>query len=297
VTQSPEGGAPLTPTGTMTRQEAVLLVRRLFTQAGLDTPALEARWLVEAALRISAGELAASPECVLGPDNAYRLDALLRRRLSREPLARILGEQEFWGLRFALSPETLVPRPDTETIVETALELLPDAAAPLRVLDLGTGSGCLLVALLHERPAAMGLGIDRSEGALQTAHGNAVRNNVAPRALFLRGNWSDAVRGPFDLVVSNPPYIPTGVIPTLDEEVRDHDPAAALDGGPDGLSAYRSILATARDFLAPEGLLVLEIGFDQAEAVTALSRAAGLAIRKVAHDLSGIRRCLALKWA
>jgi release factor glutamine methyltransferase len=281
----------------MTRQEAVLLVRRLFTQADLDTPALEARWLVEAALRISAGELAASPERVLSADGARRLDALLRRRLSREPLARILGEQEFWGLRFALSPEALVPRPDTETIVETALELLPDAAAPLRVLDLGTGSGCLLVALLHERPAAMGLGIDRSEGALQTAHGNAVRNNVAPRALFLRGNWSDAVRGPFDLVVSNPPYIPTGVIPTLDEEVRDHDPAAALDGGPDGLSAYRSILATARDFLAPEGLLVLEIGFDQAEAVTALSRAAGLAIRKVAHDLSGIRRCLALKWA
>jgi release factor glutamine methyltransferase len=284
-------------TGAMTRQEAIVLARRLFTEAGLDAPALEARWLVEATLRVTASELAAFPERRLGPDGALRLEAFLRRRLLREPLARILGEQEFWGLRFALSPETLIPRPDTETIVETALELLPDRTAPLRILDLGTGTGCLLVALLHERPEAIGLGIDRSEGALRTARRNAVHNNVAPRSLFACGDWTSAARGPFNLVVSNPPYIASAVIPTLAAEVRDHDPSAALDGGPDGLSAYRSILASMPDLLAPEGLLVLEIGYDQAEAVEALSRAAGLANCKVVYDLSGIRRCLALKWA
>jgi release factor glutamine methyltransferase len=205
-----------------------------------------------------------------------------------------LGEREFWGLPFTLSRDTLVPRPDTETVVETALSLRPGAGEPVRILDLGTGSGCLLVALLHERPDATGLGLDRSVDALVTARANAWRNGVGPRAAFVASDWASSVQGGFDLIVSNPPYIAAGTIPGLDPEVRCHDPRLALDGGPDGFDAYRVILAEGRQLLAPGGRLVLEIGYDQDEALQRLAGLHGFQVLTVARDLSGQPRCVAL---
>jgi release factor glutamine methyltransferase len=210
-------------------------------------------------------------------------------------VARILGQREFWGLPFALSPETLVPRPDTETVVETALSLAREGTAPRRILDLGTGSGCLLVALLHECPTAFGIGVDREPAALATARRNAEANGVGARARFVAGDWAAPLRGPFDLVVSNPPYIASAVIGGLDPDVRDHDPRLALDGGPDGLEAYRRIIGEAGRLLVPGGALVLEIGYDQAAAVRALGVEAGLEFVRLAHDLSNNPRCTAFR--
>ena len=279
------------------RGDALIVVRRLFAAAGLDSPALDARLLVGAALGASAHDLILRPETPLGAEGVRHVADYAQRRLDREPVARILGEREFWGLPFRLSSEALVPRPDTETVIHRALAAFPDRSAPLSVLDLGTGSGCLLVALLHEFPAARGLGTDRSEGALRAARANAARNGVLERALFARCDWAAAVRGPFVLVVSNPPYIATRVIESLAPEVREHDPELALDGGPDGLDAYRAILAAAPGLVAPDGLLALEIGFDQADSVAALACQQGLVVSALDHDLSGQPRCLALKWA
>jgi release factor glutamine methyltransferase len=278
-----------------TRAQALRSLRQILAEAGLETAALDARLLVLAALRIPAAELIARPDLPLAPPEAETLAAFARRRLAHEPVARIAGEREFWGLPFALSPETLVPRPDTETLVETALGLVPDRRAPLRIADLGTGSGCLLVALLHERPEATGLGVDLSFGALVTARRNAQANGVGARAHFALSRWADGVAGPFDLVVSNPPYIASPVIPGLDPEVREHDSLLALDGGPDGLEPYRIILGEAGRLLAPGGLLVVEIGYDQAQAVKGLAEAHALEILTIAHDLSGNPRCVVMK--
>jgi release factor glutamine methyltransferase len=278
-----------------TRAEALTDLRRTFSAAGFETAALDARLLLLTALGIAATDLITRPDTRLSPDEAETLAAFARRRLDREPVARIVGIREFWGLPFRLSPETLVPRPDTETVVETALDLLPDRQAPLRIVDFGTGSGCILVALLHELPQATGLGVDLSFGALVTARTNAADNRVGGRCHFALSRWADAVSGTFDLIVSNPPYIASGVIPTLDEEVREHDPRLALDGGPDGLEPYRILLSEAGRLLAPQGLLVVEIGYDQAEDLGSLARVYGLEILRVAHDLSDTPRCIAMK--
>jgi release factor glutamine methyltransferase len=275
------------PKADATRAEALAFLRRAFTEAGLDTPDLDARILLAEALGIDGSELTLRPKVPMGAAGAERLAGYAARRLAREPVARILGCQEFWGLPFRLSPDTLVPRPDTETVVEAALAAVPDRRAPLHILDLGTGSGCLLVALLHELPNAHGIGVDRSPGALAAARANARLNGVGGRAAFAASDWDAAVAGPFDLVVSNPPYIASRTIDTLAPEVRDHDPSSALNGGPDGLDAYRAILADAGRLLAPGGRLVAEIGFDQEEAVRALAVAAGLAVERVAKDLGG----------
>lgn len=278
-----------------TRDQALRELRRTLAEAGFEMAALDARLLVLSALGISATDLIARPDAPLTPEEAERLATFARRRLAHEPIARIMGQREFWGLPFRLSPETLVPRPDTETLVETALRLIPDRQAPLRIVDFGTGSGCILVALLHELPRAMGLGVDRSLGALRTARGNAERNGVGGRCLFVASDWARAIRGPFELIVSNPPYIASPVIPGLDREVREHDPLLALDGGADGLDAYRILLGEAGRLLVPGGAMVLEIGYDQAEAVQGLAGAEGLEILEVAHDLSNNPRCVALK--
>ncbi|MBM6579753.1 peptide chain release factor N(5)-glutamine methyltransferase [Microvirga sp. BT689] len=278
-----------------TRAEALKELRRTLSEAGFETAALDARLLLLEALGISATDLVSQPDTPLKPEQADTLAAFARRRLNHEPVARILGGREFWGLPFRLSPETLVPRPDTETLVETALALLPDRQAPLRIVDFGTGSGCILVALLHELPSATGLGIDLSFGALVTARANAIDNRVSRRCHFALSRWADAVSGSFDLIVSNPPYIASEVIPTLDEEVREHDPLLALDGGPDGLEPYRVILREAGRLLAPQGLLVVEIGYDQAEALSSLAGVHGLEILRTAHDLSDNPRCVAMK--
>ncbi|KAA2235093.1 peptide chain release factor N(5)-glutamine methyltransferase [Salinarimonas soli] len=270
-------------------------VRSAFAAAGIAEPALDARILLLDASAIDATELAIRPERPVGEAGAERILAHARRRLAGEPVWRILGEREFWGLTFWLSPDTLVPRPDSETAVEAALRALPRRDAPARVLDLGTGTGCLLVAVLHERPEAFGIGLDRSPGAAMTARRNAVRNGVGDRAALIVGDWAGALSGRFDLVISNPPYIPAPDLAGLAREVREHDPRAALDGGADGLDAYRAILADAPRLLAPGGALVLEIGIGQADDVGALAFARGLRLDETRADLGGIPRALTFR--
>ncbi|MFG5118679.1 peptide chain release factor N(5)-glutamine methyltransferase [Methylorubrum sp. POS3] len=288
----------LTLSPTLARDAALRRLVQAFAAAGIANPRGEARFLAEHALDLSAADLLLQGRTPLGAAGAQALEAAAGRRLAGEPVARIVGAWEFWGLPFALSPETLVPRPDTETLVEASLRLLPERDRRLRLVDLGTGSGCILVALLHERPHAFGIGLDRSREALVTARANAMANGVGGRAAVLRGSWLDAVSGPFDLIVSNPPYIASGVIPTLQAEVRGHDPMAALDGGTDGLDAYRAILAgIARrpGLLAPGGAVALEIGYDQAEAVTDLAEAAGFREITLTRDLAGQARVVTLR--
>ncbi len=261
--------------------------------AGLPSPDLDARLLAANALGIDpSGLLQDGP---VPPDAAARAEALLARRLAGEPVARILGEKEFWSLPFRLSAETLVPRPDTETLVEEVLALVPDRTAPLRLLDLGTGSGAILAALLTEYPAAFGVGLDRSAGAAATARDNLARLGLAARSRVLVGDWAEAVRGPFDLVVSNPPYIPSGHIGGLEVDVCAHDPRAALDGGADGLTAYAAIARALPDLLAPCGVCVLELGIGQEEAVSGLLRGAGLVPAPARRDLGGIARALSAR--
>lgn len=278
-----------------TRAEALATLRRTLAGAGFDTAALEARLLVCAALGIAPTDLVTRPDQTLDPAQVRRLSDYAARRLAHEPVARIVGEREFWGLPFCLSAGTLVPRPDTETVVETALDLVPDRQVPLRIVDFGTGSGCILTALLHELPRATGIGIDRSWDAARTARSNALANGVGARSAFVVADWGRALRGRFDLIVSNPPYIASRVIASLDPEVREHDPALALDGGPDGLDAYRVLLGEAGRLLGADGLMVLEIGYDQADALKELAARRALDVLRVAHDLSGNARCIALK--
>lgn len=261
--------------------------------AGVENPRREARLLLALALGTDlAGVLRADP-----PDAAARarFESLVARRAAREPFARIAGRREFWGMEFALSPATLVPRPDSETLVEAALAARPERDPVRRVLDLGTGTGCLLAALLAEYPSARGVGVDRSPEAAATARANLAR--LGDRALVIVGDWGTALAGGFDLVVANPPYIPAGEIDALAPEVAAHEPRAALAGGADGLAAYRAILADLPRLLAPGGLTILELGIGQAEAVQALAAAAGLETVALRADLAGIPRALVLRGA
>jgi release factor glutamine methyltransferase len=223
-----------------------------------------------------------------------RYDALLDRRAAREPLALITGRREFWSLDLAVSAATLIPRPDSETLIEAALAAIPDRARVRRILDLGTGTGCLLLAALSEFPPAFGVGTDRTAAATSLARHNAAMLGMADRAAFVCTDWGDALVGGFDLIVSNPPYIRTGDLAALMPEVARHEPAAALDGGPDGLDAYRRILPELPRLLASGGVAVLELGVDQNEAVTGLARVAGFASTTRA-DLAGIPRALLLR--
>ena len=280
----------------VTRGEALAVLCTAFAAAGLEEAALDARVLLCDALAIEPAALAAHPERPLGEAGATRLAAHAARRLAREPVSRILGHREFWGMAFEVSPDTLVPRPDSETVVEAALRHVGHRSRPWRVLDLGTGTGCLLLALLSELPHASGIGIDRSEGALAVARRNASRHGLAGRAAFVASDWAAALSdSAFDLLVANPPYIASDAIAELAPEVQGYEPRAALDGGADGLCAYRAILADAGRLLAGGALAVLEIGFDQAEAVPRLAQEAGLDCMEVAHDLGGNPRAVALK--
>jgi release factor glutamine methyltransferase len=280
---------------TTTRAEALALIRGAFVDAGLDAPELDARLLLTEALHLQAIEISVRPDVPIGAAGAERLADMARRRLAREPVGRILGQREFWGLPFDLSPETLEPRADTETVVETALSFVPDRPTDLRLLDLGTGSGCLLVALLRELPHAMGVGVDRSPGALATARCNALRNAVGDRAAFVASDWTAALRGRFHLIVSNPPYIASPDLAGLAPEVREHDPIAALDGGHDGFAAHRIVFAGVADLLAPGGTLFVEIGSSQEQGIRDLAKAARLNVIKVAQDLAGHPRAVALR--
>lgn len=256
--------------------------------AGIAAPRHEARWVIDAIL----GERRLDGARRLSAAEAERLEAALARRAAREPLDRILGEREFWSLAFRLSPATLSPRPDSETLVEAALSLLADRRRAWRLLDLGTGSGALLLALLSELPAASGVGVDLAPQAVATAAENARRLGLAGRARFAVDDWAAQETGPFDLVISNPPYIESAAVATLEPEVRRFDPPLALDGGADGLAAYRALLPAARRLLAPSGWLVLELGQGQADAVATLARGAGFTHVSTRDDLSGIARAL-----
>ncbi len=263
--------------------------------AGIESPALEARLLLGHALGCDQATLIRERAAPLAiAIAAPGFPALLARRAGHEPLAQLLGRREFWDLSFAVSPATLIPRPDSETLITAALAAWPDRRAVRFVLDLGTGSGCLLLAALHEFPAAFGIGVDLSPDALATAAANATALDLSERTAFLCGDWARAVRGGFDLVLCNPPYIETGMIGGLAPEVARFEPQAALDGGADGLDAYRAVIADLAPLLAPGGVAILELGVGQADAVTALAAARGLAVRALAPDLGGIPRALVL---
>lgn len=276
-----------------TSAAALRAVRAALEAAGIREAPREARLLLLHVLDITPVALATEPSRTLGAVQAENLAGLVRRRLAGEPVARLLGAWEFWGLPFELSPATLVPRPDTETLVERALRHLPEA--PGRLLDLGTGTGCILLAILSERPPCHGIGVDLSFQAAATARRNASRLGLASRALFLVGDWGEALAGPFTLIVSNPPYIESAAIGALAREVRTHDPALALDGGADGLAAYRKLTSNAPRLLQPGGHLLFEIGQGQADAVAGLGRAAGLELTEIAKDLGGIERVVAFR--
>jgi release factor glutamine methyltransferase len=275
-----------------TRDALVAEVAGALSAAGFEEPRRHARRLVASALAISRADLFGHPDRAVDEQQIGRIGAMLGRMVKREPLSRILGKREFWGLEFALSAETLDPRPETETVVEAVLRRNPERRAPLRFLDLGTGTGCLLLTLLAEFPAASGVGIDIAERAVRTAACNAVALGVADRALFLVGDWGAAVSAKFDAVVTNPPYIASGELRLVPREVACYDPWRALDGGEDGLSAYRAIATHLPRLLASNGIFVTEVGIDQAEAVVAVMRTNGLDLDGIEKDLAGIPRCV-----
>lgn len=265
-----------------------------FKARGIETPELDARLLIGAALDLDHTALAAQAARLITSKESKAIARFAQRRMAHEPVARILGRKEFWGLDFELSAATLVPRPDTETVIEAALEFFQNSrASALRIADIGTGSGAILLALLSEFPEATGVGTDISSEALATAELNARRFDLAGRASFVQCDYAAALSGPFDLIVSNPPYIPSSHIATLDRDVRDHDPILALDGGTDGLDAYRAIIPQAAALLGPVGVLIVETGYDQSTPVSDLMRAAKLTLpRPPVADLGGIHRAV-----
>lgn len=260
--------------------------------AGIADARREARLLLAHVLGPGAAALP-DPET---PVDAAALGAALARRAAREPLAYITGRAGFWSLDLAVGPATLIPRADSETVVDAVLAACPARESVRRLLDLGTGSGCLLLALLHEYPGAWGVGIDRNPAAAALAAGNARTAGLADRAAFLAGDWVSALGRPrFDVVVSNPPYIPDGDMPGLMPEVVAYEPALALAGGADGLTAYRALIPACRDLLRPGGVASFEFGIGQAEAVVQIARDAGFADAAIRADLAGLPRALVLR--
>ncbi|KAF0227984.1 MAG: release factor glutamine [Beijerinckiaceae bacterium] len=285
-------GDPANLSPGLTLRAAVDLLANRLVAADIDEPRREARLLVMTALGIDLATLMRGEQILLGPA-VERLAALLLRREAHEPLSRIIGRREFFGLDFELNAATLDPRPDTETLVEAVLADVDAGVrrgAPLALLDIGTGTGAILLALLANLPAARGVGVDLAPEAVAMAAGNAERLGLSARAAFRQGDLLAGIDGAFDIIVSNPPYIASAEITTLEPEVRLHDPHLALDGGPDGLSFYRRLIADAPSRLAPEGFLALEVGFGQAETVDGMMEAAGFRTVGMRRDLGGILR-------
>ena len=275
--------------------EATQLMAQAFSQAGIEDAKVDARALLCHALRIDRARLLADSDRVLEAREVAALSALAARRLKREPVSRIRGRKEFWNLMLEVTPAVLTPRPETETVVEAALDLFGRDGMKmemLRILDIGTGSGALLLALLSELPKAVGLGTDISEDALETARANAERNGLKDRCTFLACDIAEGVEGEFDLIVSNPPYVVHDEIATLVPEVRDYAPTVALDGGKDGLDCYRAIARQAPRLLAAGGRLIVELGAGQEGAVRTLFTKAGLQVGAARPDLAGIPRAL-----
>ena len=279
----------------MLRDVAVAL-----TAAAIDNARFEARLLLAHAAGLSVERLIAHGSDAAPPAVAAALRSLAARRVGREPMAYILGEREFWGLPFKVSPAVLVPRPDSETLIEAALAVLADRTRAWRIVDLGTGSGCLLLTLLREFPNARGVGLEVSAAALEVARANAEALGVAGRAALVPGDWrqpawAERLGGPFDLVVSNPPYVEAGAIDGLMPEVARFEPRLALDGGPDGLVAYRTIAAAAPQLVTGGGRLLVEIGKGQGPEITRIFGAAGMTLEAPFKDFGGIERVVSAK--
>lgn len=275
---------------TVTLHEAFAGAAGMLRRAGIETPELDARLLLCHAAALTQEAYVARGRETLCPEAAALLDQALARRIAREPVSRIIGTREFYGREFLVGAETLDPRPDTETLIETALAFAGARGRrdrPLSLLDLGTGSGCILLTLLAELPEAHGLGTDLSQAALALAAENAARLGVGNRASFLAADWLGAIDRRFDLVLSNPPYLATAEIDILADEVRLYDPRLALDGGADGLDAYRRIAADAPSVMADQARLLFEIGPHQAEAVAEILELAGLTVEATEYDLAG----------
>jgi release factor glutamine methyltransferase len=245
--------------------------------AGIESPGLEVRILWEHANKL-----------------AVPFDSLIARRVGREPIAYIVGHKEFWSLDFEVGPGALIPRPETEALVEQALREMPDRDGSYRVLDLGTGTGCLLVAFLTEYPNATGMALDSSDAALGWARRNVARHRLEQRVQLVQGGWEET-DGAFDLIVANPPYIRTADLAGLPPDIRNFEPKAALDGGPDGLDAYRGIAPLLRDCLGPRGVALLEIGAGQHHMVREIIEVQGLIVSRIALDLAGIPRCVVVR--
>ena len=264
---------------------------RRLREAGLDNARLDARLLLAHALNLSASEVI-DPAREFGGAPRERFDAMLRRRLAREPLAYIVGHKEFWSLDFDVGPGALIPRPESETIIEELGRLVPDRNSPLELLDLGTGTACLLLAALTEYPLARGTGIDASEEALIWARRNVAKLSLEKRCSLSLADWGRNIEGSYDAILANPPYIRSGDIAALAPEVSRYEPVPALDGGPDGLTAYRDIAARIAPLLKPDGVLLAEIGEGQDAQVASILAAAGIETAKIVEDLARIPRCV-----
>jgi len=272
--------------------DAITSAIQQLKDASIDNPPLDARFLIMHALGFDRTQLLVQSERLLTEDEVSRIQALINRRVTHEPVARIMGEREFWGLAFGLNEATLDPRPDSETLIEMALKPIINRDESLRLLDLGTGTGCLLLALLHELSNATGLGIDTAPRAIEQAETNAKRLGLEKRAAFRVNNWLENIDEVFDLIISNPPYIAQKDIPTLMPEVREYDPALALNGGEDGLIAYRHLIPQLPRYLKANGRVVFEVGKDQAEPIAALLKRNEFKDITSRHDLGGIERCI-----
>ena len=259
-------------------------------KAGIESPRLEARLLLAHAMNVSQEDVIAGRT----PDAATldRLAALLARRERREPLAYILGKREFWSLDFAVGPGVLIPRPESETLIEAALKDFPDKKTPLNVLDIGTGSGCLLIAFLKERPQAHGVGVDISSEALAWAERNMRAHGQTNRVSLVRGDSARTIAGQFDVVLCNPPYVADAAFASLEPEVANYEPAIALKAGKDGLDAYRQLAPQIGEKLRPHGRAYLELGQGQATDVAALFEASGLVVARIVDDLARVPRCI-----
>ncbi|NQU57984.1 MAG: peptide chain release factor N(5)-glutamine methyltransferase [Rhodospirillales bacterium] len=267
-------------------------------QAGVDEPRFEARLLVAFALNRTPEHVFGYPEVELSLEELDHLRALVVRRVAREPLALITGEKEFWSLRFAVSVATLIPRPDSETLIEVVLKTFPDKDAPVKILDLGTGSGCLLLSLLHEYKNAWGIGVDISEAALKVARTNSENLGLGQRAEFICVDWNQGVPGlgTFDVIICNPPYVPEGDKKSLQREVVMFEPHSALFAGAEGLSEFPTIIALLSGLLGQGGAVFFEVGVGQAEIVAPLLVQAGLNSVDIMTDLAGIGRCVTAKF-
>lgn len=275
--------------------EAIRLVSQSFRAAQIESPDVDARLLIGHALHLGRAQLISQSDRLLEAREVNMISALAGRRLKHEPVARILGRKEFWSLELQVTPAVLVPRPETETLIESALDsetMRGLRMENVRVLDIGTGSGALLLALLSELPNATGVGTDISTEALEVARANAARHSLGARCSFVACNIASGVTGPFDFILSNPPYIARGEIAKLAPEVRDFDPVTALDGGNDGLDCYRAIARDTKELLVADGRLIIELGAGQEEAVTTLFTKAGWTVTRSRKDLAGIVRSL-----